>query len=219
MSRNTKHEVVNIAKWKPLIDLNKQLVPYILSIPFDGKSKNQCKSVNIDEITEIEDDLDELRKINQNKFNIKKEDLIKENLIKNKLTPVLLAYKDGTDYKDTFLNLMKLERSSEKSRRDDDDSLGSMVVFKRITEALEIFEKNQKGINGVIYDAILGRKIPEDQHNDFSMAGYNGLKLPDELPDINESQKNAIIYALNNPLTLIQGNSNKNSNFKLFLLI
>lgn len=75
------------------------------------------------------------------------------------------------------------------------------VSFDRMLKGLNKFEKDHKSISVSLYESILGRK----KKDDYVRTKGKSIKDHPLLPKLNEFQKTAVIHALENPLTLIQG--------------
>lgn len=114
MSFNDKREIIDIENWKPFYTSERQL-SHIL----EGLSRKEakiCANLGEETILKLENDLAKLRKKKDNRFNISNEDIIQEPTESNlddTPSPVLLCYSNGSEYKETFLKLIKNEKNLE----------------------------------------------------------------------------------------------------------
>lgn len=205
-SLNSPTETANIAKWKPLIDSTKHLINCVLQRP-DRLESTICNSIDADEINKKEGGLEDVRNAEKNaKRGIKDEDLIRQdvNIAECKL-PTRLFYENGKVYRETFSELLRIEIGYERSqKKDDEEDIGSKVVFSRMCKTLRMFETNEKKINEEIYKIILGkRRIMQTNVSDeeLDLSQYSAPNLN----ELNQSQALALQHAVNNSLTLVQG--------------
>lgn len=206
LSQLTKYQAVKYQEWTPLVNKDKHLINSVLLVPSRKNLLDYCDKVSLSQINDLEYQLFKIRKINNEKKGIETEDLYYIPDLCPNVLPLLLEYKDGSEFKKTFNPLIDKERAYEYLNHE--DYMKSNALYNRTKDALDSFETNQNLLNDEIYETILGKKI-STKTDDLKNCPINdseilALSAPN-LSRVNKSQANAIMHGIKYPLTLIQG--------------